>query len=178
MQLKRGPKPKLNEGELIAWMDSQADASQAPTMKDIKEHAKHMVKPRLCGVVLRIICKFGGKWWASFKNRHKNVVQEVQPLQTPHKCVVLLLECSITHISLEAIKELKALGVEVVFFPPHPTNVIQPLRKAVGRSLKKSFKRHEEKWKTVHNHQALALSDFVCFWATAFYDTVIPKNIL
>ena len=44
---------------------------------------------------------------------------EVRPLQTPHTCVVLLLDGSKTHVSLERVKELKAPGLELVLFP-HP----------------------------------------------------------
>ena len=76
----------------------------------------------------------------------KNVfVPKVQPLHTPHKCVVLLLDGSKTHLSLEATKELQALGVKVVVFPPHLTDVIQPMSKAAFRSLKNSFRKHEGK---------------------------------
>ena len=108
----------------------------------------------------------------------KNVfVPEVQTLQTSHQWVVLLLDGSKTHVSLEAIKELKALGVEVVVFPPHLIDVIQPLDKAVFRSVKNNFTKHETKWKTLHNHRAPTTADFVCFWTTAFYDSVTPKNI-
>ena len=91
---------------------------------------------------------------------------------------MLLLDRSKTHVSLKAIKEVKALGVEVVVFSPHLTDVIQLLDEAVVRSLKYSFTKHEGKWKTLHNHRAPTPADFVCFWTTAFDDSVIPKNVL
>ena len=66
MQVKRGLKPTLNEDKLIQWMDRQADANQACTMKDIKEHAEQMVKVLRCGAASRVSCKIGKKWWALF----------------------------------------------------------------------------------------------------------------
>ena len=57
-------------------MDNQADASEAATMKDIKEHAEHVVKALPCGVVSRVSCKFGKKWWSLFKNRQKKLRRE------------------------------------------------------------------------------------------------------
>ena len=74
MQLKQGPKQTLNEEGLIQWMHIQASARQAPTIKDIKEHAEQMVKVLRCVAVSRISCKFGKKWWAPFRNRHQNFV--------------------------------------------------------------------------------------------------------
>ena len=76
------------------------------------------------------------------------------------------------------MKELKALGVKVVVFPPNLTYVIQPLDKAVFRSLKDSFREREGKQKTLHSHHAPTLADLVRFWTTAFYESVIAKNIL
>ena len=52
-------------------------------------------------------------------------IPEVQPLQTTHKCVVLLLDGSKTHFSLAIVKDLRALGVKVVVFLPHLAYVIQ-----------------------------------------------------
>ena len=92
MQVKRGPKPTLNEEELIAWMDCQADASQAPTMKDIKEHAERMVKALPCGAVSRTGCKFGKKWWALFKNRHKNFIGRKPQLVESQRAIAKLTE--------------------------------------------------------------------------------------
>ena len=74
MKVKRGPKPTLNEEELIEWMDSHAGASRAPTMKDIKDHAKQMVKVLTFAAMSRVSYKFGKKWWALFRNGHKTFV--------------------------------------------------------------------------------------------------------
>ena len=55
-------------------MDSHADASQAPTMKDIKEYTELMTNALRCDALPRVNCKFGKKWRALFNQRHKDFV--------------------------------------------------------------------------------------------------------
>ena len=104
-------------------------------------------------------------------------IPEVQPLQTPHKCVILLLDGSKTHCWMATKKELKPLKKEVVVFSSHLTDVTQSLDKAVFRSLRNSFHKHGGKWKTLHIHRGPTPTDLVCFWTTVFYETVIAKDI-
>ena len=72
------------------------------------------------------------------------LVKETQPLSNPQKCILLLVDGSKTHLTLQGLQKMKSLGVEVVVFPPHLTDVIQPLDKAVFRALKASFPKKEE----------------------------------
>ena len=62
--------------------------------------------------------------------------------------------------------------------PPHLTDVIQPLDKAVFRALKASFRQKEEHWKRKNHHRAPSPADFVQLWADAYVDAVTPRSIL
>ena len=63
-------------------------------------------------------------------------------------------------------------------FPPHLTDVIQPLDKAVFEALKASFRKKEEHWKRKNHHRAPSPTDFVQLWTHAYVDAVTPRNIL
>ena len=56
---------------------------------------------------------------------------------------------------------MKSWGVEVVVFPPHLTDVIQPPDKAFFKALKASFRKKEEHWKRENHHRAQSPADFV-----------------
>ena len=62
--------------------------------------------------------------------------------------------------------------------PPHLTDVIQPLDKAVFGALKASFRKKEEHWERKNNHRAPSPADFVQLWTDAYVDAVTPRNIL
>ena len=96
------------------------------------------------------------------------LVKETQPLSNPQKCILLLVDGSKTHPTLHGLQKMKFWGVEVVVPPPHLTDVIQPLDKAVFRAPKASFRKKEEQWKR-KNHQ---------LWTDAYLDAVTPRNIL
>ena len=63
-------------------------------------------------------------------------------------------------------------------FPPHLTDVIQLLDKAVFRALKASFRKKEEHWKRKNHHRAPSRVDFVELWTNAYVVAVTPRNIL
>ena len=106
------------------------------------------------------------------------LVKETQPLSNPQKSILLLVDGSKTHLTLQGLQKMKSWGVEVVVFPPHLTDVIQPLDKAVFRALKASFRKEEEHWKTKNHHRAPSPADFVELWTDAYVDAVTPRNIL
>ena len=56
---------------------------------------------------------------------------------------------------------MKSWGVEVVVSPPHLTDVIQQLDKAVSRAMKASFRKKEERRKEKNYHRAPSPADFV-----------------
>ena len=72
------------------------------------------------------------------------LVKKTQPLSNPHKCILLLVDGSKTHLTLEGPQKMKSWGVEVVVFPPHLIYVIQPLDKPVFRAMKASFRKKKE----------------------------------
>ena len=84
--------PRGSEPASISWMHSQAHARQAPTMKDIKEHAEHMAKAPLCGAKSRASCKIGKMWWALFKNRHKRFFERKPQLVESQRATTDLTE--------------------------------------------------------------------------------------
>ena len=106
------------------------------------------------------------------------LVKETQPLSNPQKCILLLVDGSKTHLTLQGLQKMKSCGVEVVVFPPHLTDVIQPLDKAVFRALKASFRKKQEHWKRKNHHRAPFPADVVQLWTDAYVDAVTPRNIL
>ena len=106
------------------------------------------------------------------------LVKETQPLSNPQKCILLLVDGSKTHLTLQGLQKKKSWGVEVVVPPPHLTDVIQPLDKAVFRALKASSRKKEEHWKRKNHHRAPSPADFVQLWTDAYVDAVTPRNIL
>ena len=106
------------------------------------------------------------------------LVKETQPLSNPQKCILLLVDGSKTHLTLQGLQKMKSWGVEVVVFPPHLTNVIRPLDNAVFRALKALFRKKEEHLKKKNHHGASSPADFVQLWTDAYVDAVTPRNIL
>ena len=106
------------------------------------------------------------------------LVKETQPLSNPQKCILLLVDGSKTHLTLQGLQKMKSSGVEVVVFTPHLTDVIQPLDKAVFSALKASFRKKEKHWKRKNHHRAPCPADFVQLWTDAYVDAVTPRNIL
>ena len=58
------------------------------------------------------------------------LVKETQPLSNPQKCILLLVDGSKTHLTLQGLQKMKSWGVEVVVFPP-PSERCHP---ATGQS--------------------------------------------
>ena len=58
------------------------------------------------------------------------LVKETQPLSNPEKCILLLVDGSQTHLTLQGLQKMKSWGVEVVVFPP-PSDRCHP---ATGQS--------------------------------------------
>ena len=106
------------------------------------------------------------------------LVKETQPLSNPHKCILLLVDGSNTHLTLEGLQKMKSSRVKVVVFPPHLTNVIQPLDKAVFRAMKASFHKKEKHWKRKNHHRAPSPAHFVQLWTDAYAYAVTSRNIL
>ena len=106
------------------------------------------------------------------------LLKETQPLSNPQKCILLLVDGSKTHLTMEGLQKMNTRGVEVVVFPPHLTHVIQLLDKAVFRAVKALFRKKKEHWKRKNHHRAPSLADFVQLWTGAYVDAVTPRNIL
>ena len=106
------------------------------------------------------------------------LVKETQPLGNPQKSILVLVDGSKTQLTLQGLQKMKSWGVEVVVFPPHLTDVMEPLDKAVFRALKASFRKKEEHWTRKNHHRAPSPADFVQLWTDAYVDAVTPRNIL
>ena len=102
------------------------------------------------------------------------LVKETERLNNLHKCILLLVDGSKTHVTLEALQKMNSWGVEVVVFRPHPTNIILPLDKAVFKVMKASFRKKKEHWKRKNHHRAPSPADFMQTWTHAYVDAVTP----
>ena len=105
-------------------------------------------------------------------------MKETQPLSNPQKCILLLVDSSKTHLTLPGLRKMKSWGVEVVVFPPHLTDVIQPLDKAVSRPLKDSFRKKKIPGKGKTITEPRPLQTFLQLWTDADVDAVTPGNIM
>ena len=104
--------------------------------------------------------------------------QKKQPLTNVHKCILLLVDSSKTHLTHGGLRKMQSLGVEVVVFPPRLTAVIQPLDKSVFRALKAIFRKKEEHWKRKNQHRAPTPADFVPFWTDSYIEAVTLRSIV
>ena len=66
--IKRGVKPRINEAELMGWIDEQCDKAMSPTTDEILQRVKHMAAPTMEGEAATFTS--GLKWWRLFKNRN------------------------------------------------------------------------------------------------------------
>ena len=57
-----------------------------------------------------------------------------------------MLDGSRTHYKPELLQMCKSKGVEIIVPPPKCTDILQPLDKAVFRSLKREFLRQKDNW--------------------------------
>ena len=78
-------------------------------------------------------------WYSETAWIEKVSVKETELLHNEHKCVLLILSGSQTHVTLENVEKYHALGVHIVLPPPHLNDVVQPLDRAVFCPLKKAF---------------------------------------
>ena len=61
-------KARINEAQLMGWIDEQCDKAISPTTDEILQRAKEMAPPMTEGVAAKI--SSGLKWWRLFKNRN------------------------------------------------------------------------------------------------------------
>ena len=162
----------------IVTINAQGQATKPALLWNTKKIRGDMFLRAQCPVTLKGM----PDGWSSqevFLERVETVlVKETQPLSNPQKCILLLVDGSKMHLTLQGLQKMKSWGVEVVVFPPHLRDVIQPLDKAVFRALKASFCKNEEHWKRKNHHRAPSLADFVQLWTDAYADAVTPRNIL
>ena len=106
--LRRGLKPRVQDVDMLTWMDAQEEASLSPFKGDhITEFLKRMGD--------------------SYAGSGETCPQAMVGVPPRFKKVSLSPDGSRTHLTVANLKQAKELGVETVVFPPHMTYVIQPL---------------------------------------------------
>ena len=75
--------------------------------------------------------------------------------------VVLLVDGSKTHLTAEVLVAAKQLGVFLVCFPSHSTDVVQPLDVRIFAPLKRKICRGQDCWVRSHQGRSLTHSRFV-----------------
>ena len=119
----------------IVAVNAQGQATKPALIRNTKEIRGDMSLRAQCSVTL----KGTPDAWSSqevFLEWVETVLaKETQPLSNPHKCILLLVDGSKTHLTLDGLEKKKCWGVEVVVFLPHLTDVIQPLDKAVVNTV-------------------------------------------
>ena len=67
--IKIGVKPRINEAELMGWIDEQCDKAMSPTTDEIVKRVKEVAAPTMKGEAATITSDL--KWWRLFKNRNR-----------------------------------------------------------------------------------------------------------
>ena len=75
--------------------------------------------------------------------------------------VVLLVDGSKTHLTAEVLVAAKRLGVFLICFPSHSTDVVQPLDVSIFAPLKRKIRRGQDRWVRLHQRWSLTHSRFV-----------------
>ena len=75
--------------------------------------------------------------------------------------VVLLVDGSKTHLTGEVLAAAKQLGVFLICFPSHSTDVVQPLDVSIFAPLKRKIRRGQDRWLRSHRGRSLTHSRFV-----------------
>ena len=75
--------------------------------------------------------------------------------------VVLLVDGSKTHLTAEVLVAAKQLGVFLICFPSHSTDLVQPLDVTIFASLKRKIRRGQDRWVRSHQRRSLTHSRFV-----------------
>ena len=75
--------------------------------------------------------------------------------------VVLLVDSSKTHLTAEVLVAAKQLGVFLICFPSHSTDVVQPLDVSIFALLKRKIRRGQDRWVRSHQGRSLTHSRFV-----------------
>ena len=86
-----------------------------------------------------IHCRATGNGWSS-ADVFREWLFDVFLIQAkPNPTVLLFLDGSKTHLDTKTLVEAKEKGIEIVCFPPHCSDVIQPLDRGVFKPLKTAF---------------------------------------
>ena len=75
--------------------------------------------------------------------------------------VVLLIDGSKTHLTAEVLATATQLGVFLICFPSHSTDVVQPLDVSIFAPLKGKIRRGQDCWLRLHQRRSLTHSRFV-----------------
>ena len=73
----------------------------------------------------------------------------------------LLVDGSKTHLTTEVLVAAKRLGVFLICFPSHSTDVVQPLDVSICAPLKRKIRRGQDRWVRSHQGRSLTHSRFV-----------------
>ena len=82
-------------------------------------------------------------------------------LDTEDGRFVLLADGSKTHQTAEVLVAAKQLGVSLICFPSHSTDVVQPLDVSIFAPLKRKIRRGQDRWVRSHQGRSLTHSRFV-----------------
>ena len=74
---------------------------------------------------------------------------------------LLLVDGSKTHLTAEVLVVAKQLGVFLISFPSHSTDIVQPLDVSIFAPLKRKIRRGQDRWVRSHHGRSLTHSRFV-----------------
>ena len=75
--------------------------------------------------------------------------------------IVLLVDGSKTHLTAEVLAAAKQIGVLLICFPSHSTDVVQPLDVSIFAPLKRKIRRGQDRWLRSHQGRSQTHSRFV-----------------
>ena len=86
-----------------------------------------------------IHCRATGNGWSSAEVFRERLFDVFLIQAKPNHSVVLFLDVSRTHLDDQTLQEAKAKGIKILCFPPHCSDMIQPLDRGVFKPLKTAF---------------------------------------
>lgn len=97
----------------------------------------------------------------------------------PERPLLLLLDGHLTHISIQVISRALEENIVIIKFPPHVTDVMQPLDVACFGPLKRRWEKLlQERVNTFGPKQQLSKSDFVNQLCSIWKDGMNKENVI
>ncbi|VEN49389.1 unnamed protein product [Callosobruchus maculatus] len=119
-----------------------------------------------------------GSGWMHVDDFHfflQHFVNHVRP--SKEKKTLLLLDNHSSHLALKNIEFCREHGIILLTFPPHCTQKLQPMDRAIFGPLKKAINTACDNWMRTNAGKVMSIYDIPSITKTAFNVAITAKNI-